>query len=113
EYYGNRALALFILEANGLRGKTIKPGQKVRIPTAFHYRMKRGETLEAIAARFLEDKRRAPFLALWSGLPRGDHGHEGADVLVPFQFVHRAAAPESLATVARSFYGDPGQARLL
>jgi LysM repeat protein len=113
EYYGNRALALFILEANGLRGRPIRPGQKVRIPTAFHYRMRRGETLEVVAARFLDDRRRAPFLAQWSGLARGDRGREGADLLVPFQFVHRAAAPESLSAIAKSFYGDPGQAKLL
>ncbi len=119
EYYGNRALALFILEANGVAPsaggprRAFHPGQRVRIPTAFHYRMKRGETLEKVAARFLDDKRRAPFLARWSGLAATDKGHEGADLLVPFQLVHRAAAPESMAALARSFYGDASQARLL
>jgi hypothetical protein len=114
EYYGNRSLALFILEANGLpRGRGLKAGQKVRIPTAFRYRLKRGETLELIAARFLEDKRRAPYLAQWSGLPRGDKGREGEEVVVPFQLVHKAPAPESLQSLARNYYGDAGQAKLL
>lgn len=114
EYYGNRSLALFILEANGLpRGRALKAGQKVRIPTAFRYRLRRGETLEMIAARFLDDKRRAPFLAQWSGLPRGEKGREGQDVVVPFQLVHKAPAPESLQALARNYYGDPGQAKLL
>jgi hypothetical protein len=114
EYYGNRSLAQFILEAPALpRGRALKAGQRVRIPTAFRYRLKHGETLELIAQRFLDDKRRAPFLAQWSGLARGDKGREGEEVLVPFQFVHRAGAPESLQAIARGYYGDPGQSRLL
>jgi LysM repeat protein len=121
EYYGNRALALFVLEANGIgnaqnpsaRSLKFRPGQKVRIPTAFRYRLKKGETLEKIAARFLDDKRRAPFLAQWSGLRDPEKVHEGTDVLVPFQFVHRAEAPESMAAVAKSFYGDASQSKLL
>lgn len=113
-YYGNRSLATFILEANGLRrpGRLVA-GQRVRVPTAFRYRMQRGETLEAVAARFLDDPRRAPFIAGWSGLARGERGREGLELLLPFQFVHRARAPESLASVAKAFYDDPGQARML
>ena len=114
EYYGNRALSYFIVETNGIgRSERLTPGRAVRIPTAFHYRMKRGDTLEALAARLLDDKRRAPFLAQWSGLGRGDKGHEGTDLLVAFQFVHKATAPESVASIARAFYGDAGQARSL
>ena len=114
DYYGNRALARFIVEANGLRpNDPLRAGQVVRIPTAFHYRIKRHETLEAVAKRFLDDRRRAPFLAQWSNLPRGERPREGSDLLVAFQFVHRAAAPESVASIARAFYGDPAQARML
>ncbi len=114
DYYGNRSLALFITEGNGLAaGVRLRPGQKVRIPTAFHYRVHRGDTLEALAQRFLDDKRRALFLAQLSGLKGVDRVREGQDLLVPFQHVHRAEAPESLASVARAFYGDPGKARLL
>jgi LysM domain len=114
DYYGNRSLALFITEGNGLTaGARLKPGQKVRIPTAFHYRVHRGDTLEALAQRFFDDKRRAPFLAQLCGLKSVDRLREGQDLLVPFQHVHRAEAPESLASVARAFYGDAGKARLL
>jgi len=50
DYYGNRSQAIFILETNGLeRDKPLRTGQKVRIPTAFRYRVKRGETLEGLA----------------------------------------------------------------
>ncbi|HZS35657.1 MAG TPA: LysM peptidoglycan-binding domain-containing protein [Polyangia bacterium] len=114
DYYGNRSLALFISEGNGLQHDAkLKPGQKIHIPTAFHYRVKRGDTLEALAQKFCDDKRRAPFLAQFSGIKSTDKLREGQDLLIPFQHVHHADAPESLASVARAFYGDPGKAKLL
>ena len=114
DYYGNRSQALFILESNGLEhDKPLKPGQKVRIPTAFHYRVHKGDTLEGLGQKFLDDKRRAPFLAAFSGLRPSDKLREGQDLLVPFQHVHRTEVPESLQSVARAFYGDASKAKLL
>lgn len=114
DYYGNRSQALFILETNGLqRDQAIRPGQLVRIPTAFHYRARRGDTFLLLAKRFLDDRRRAPFLAELNGMRAGDKLHEGVDLLIPFQHVHRAAAPESLQSVARLFYGDSAKAKML
>jgi len=114
DYYGNRSQAIFILETNGLeRDKPLRPGQRVRIPTAFHYRVHKGDTLEALSQKFLDDRRRAPFLAAFSGLRPADKLREGQDLLVPFQHVHRTEVPESLQSVARSFYGDTSKAKLL
>jgi LysM repeat protein len=114
DYYGNRSQAIFILETNGLeRDKPVRPGQKVRIPTAFHYRVHKGDTLEGLAGKFLDDKRRSPFLAAFSGLRPTDKLREGQDLLIPFQHVHRTEVPESLQSVARSFYGDASKAKLL
>lgn len=114
DYYGNRSQAIFILETNGLeRDKPLRPGQKVRIPTAFHYRVHKGDTLEGLSQKFLDDKRRSPFLAAFSGLRPTDKLREGQDLLIPFQHVHRTEVPESLQSVARSFYGDASKAKLL
>jgi LysM repeat protein len=114
DYYGNRSQALFILETNGLeRDKPLKPGQKVRIPTSFHYRVHKGDTLEGLAGKFLDDKRRAPFLAAFSNMRSTDKLREGQDLLIPFQHVHRTEVPESLQSVARTFYGDASKWKLL
>jgi LysM repeat protein len=114
DYYGNRSQAVFILESNGLeRDKPLKPGQKVRIPTAYRYKVHRGDTLEGLAQKFLDDKRRAPFLAAFSGMRGNDKLREGQDLLVPFQHVHRTEVPESLQSVARTFYGDASKSKLL
>jgi LysM repeat protein len=114
DYYGNRSLAHIVLEVNGLeRGARLRPGTKLRIPTAFRYRVKRGETLEGLAQRFCEDRRRAPVLAQILGLRPGDKLREGQELMVPFNVPHRTDKPESLASIAREFYGDPGKAKLL
>jgi LysM repeat protein len=114
DYYGNRSLALIVLEANGVeRGAHLRPGQKLRIPTAFRYRVKKGDTLESLAQRFCEDKRRAPLLAQIAGLHANDKLREGQEIVVPFEITHHADAPESLSSVARTFYGDASRGRLL
>jgi LysM repeat protein len=114
DYYGNRSLASFISEGNNLpRDAKLKAGQKVRIPTAFHYRVRRGDTLEGLGGKFLDDKRRGVLLAWFNPLKGNDKLREGQDLIIPFQHIHHAEAPESLTSVARNFYGDPGKAKLL
>jgi LysM repeat protein len=114
DFYGNRALAIYISEGNGLaRDAKLRAGQRVRVPTASVYKVRRGDTLEALAQRFLDDKRRATILASMCGLKPGDKLREGQDLTIPFQHTHRAEAPESLQSVARTFYGDAGRARML
>jgi len=104
DYYGNRSQAIFVVETNGLeRDKPLKPGQKVRIPTAFRYKVRKGETLEALGVRFLDDKRRSAFLAAFNGMRPTDKLREGQELTVPFQHVHRTEVPESLQSVARAF----------
>jgi|GEM_PF-2576073 len=114
DFYGNRSLALLLAEGNGV-GKDVKlrAGQKVKIPTAVTYKLKRGDTLEALAQRFLEDKRRAPQLAQLNGLKVTDKLKEGQELVIPFQHVHKAEASESLQAVSRAFYGDTSKAKLL
>ncbi len=114
DYYGNRSLSLIVLAANGLdRTAKLRSGQKLRIPTAFRYRIKKGDTLEALAQRFCDDKRRAPMLAQIAGIKIADKLREGQELLIPFNVTHKADAPESLQSVARTFYGDPSRGKFL
>ena len=75
--------------------------------------MKKGETLESLAQRFCEDKRRAPVLAQIIGLKPGEKVREGQEIVMPFEVQHRAEAPEAMSSVARTFYGDANKAKLL
>ena len=114
DYYGNRSLALYVLEGNGLtKGSPIKAGQQLHIPTAFHYRLHKGDTLDGLSKRFLDTPRRAPFLAAMNNIKVSDRLHEGQELTIPFQFVHRPTAPESLQSIAQAFYGDSSRAKFL
>ena len=113
-YYGNRSLALLVLEANHLaRGAHLRPGQKLAIPAQSHVRVKRGQTLGEIAKRTLGDARRAEWLAEWNGFSPSQKPRDDAELKVPYQIVHTAGAPESLSSVARMFFSDPSQAKML
>jgi hypothetical protein len=113
-YYGNRARALFIREANHLRpSQRLRAGVQVKIPTAFKVKVRRGDTLERLARRYLDDSRRAHFLGEWNGVKPGERLRDGVELKVPFHLTHLASAPESLATLALAFYGDAGQGKLL
>lgn len=113
-YYGNRAHAIFIREANHLGSSgRLQEGQTVRIPGAFRIHVKKGDTLEKLALRFLDDTRRARFLGEWNGLKLSDILPEGAELKVPFHLTHRAEAPEAFKMLAKLFYNDAEQGRLL
>lgn len=114
EYYGNRARAQFITEFNSLPpGARLKAGQLLRVPTSYKYRLNQGETLLDLAQRLLGDRRRAPLLAQLSGLLPSDKIGPGTEIQLPFHFVHIVKPHETLASIARTYYGDPTQAKLI
>src|SRR5262249_37714663 len=113
-FYGNRAQAVFIREANHLGPlDRLHEGQTLRVPGAFKIKVKKGDTLEALSRRFLDDARRAWYLGLLNGLKVNDVLREGIEIRVPTNLTHRAGAPESLPTLARDFYSDSQQSKML
>jgi hypothetical protein len=114
EYYGNRQNAVYLMAANNFtHTRALRAGTHLKIPTAWHYRLRRSETLAEIAELYLGDKRRAAFLAEFSGLPPGEEPRPGQDLLIPFHLLHQAQAPETLGMVAAALYGDSRRAELL
>ena len=111
EYYGNRTNAVYIMAANSFtHPRPLRPGQRLKIPTAWRYKLKKGETLGQVAELYVGDKRRAQFLADFSGYARADVVRPGQEVVIPFHLTHQAQAPETLAMVAGAlatfFRGD-------
>ncbi len=114
EYYGNRARAQFITEFNGLpRNVQLHAGQMVKIPTSYRYRLNVGDSLPDLALRLVGDRRRGPLLLQLNGLRAVDRLPPGTELQVPFQFIHIMRPGETLVSVAKTYYGDPGQAKLL
>jgi LysM repeat protein len=113
EYYGDRAHATFIIAENKLKNGRIQPNTRLRIPVTKEITTPKGETFSTLAATYLGDERRAPFLADFNNLPLDDSLATGTAITIPFHIAHTADATESLASIASHFYGDSKQADLL
>ena len=114
EYYGDRNLAVFIMAANAMEHpRRLRPGEKLTIPTSLSVYAVAGDTLEALAERYLGDARRAPFLAEFNALEAGITLAEGQAVTIPFHITHTARTRESLRQLAANFYGTTNRWKLL
>lgn len=114
EYYGNRKFAVFIMVANEMtRPRNLAPGERLKIPTSFKVYAVAGESMKGLAGRYLDDERRATFLAEFNKLPVDVSLAEGQEVTIPFHIKHVAQSQESLKLLAATYYGNAGRAKLL
>jgi LysM repeat protein len=114
EYYGNRQNAVYIMAANNMtHARALRQGKPLKIPTAWKYKLKKGETLEHVAELYLGDKRRGPFLAEFSGYATAEGVRPGQDLVIPLHLTHQAQAPETLGMVAAALLGDSKKGELL
>lgn len=114
EYYGDRARSVFLIVENKLpRARPLKPGERLRIPVSRELTTAPGDTFESVAAAYLGSARRGVFLADFNGVASDTSLPAGTLLTVPFTIVHTATAAESLADVARVYFGDSKNAELL
>lgn len=116
EFYGDRAYAELVLAANKLpHPHPLRPGERIKVPVTRRIVTVKGDSLDSLAATYLGDARRAPFLAEFNGMAIDDAPHlpVGVELAIPIQVPHTAAANESLANIATLYYGDAKQAALI
>lgn len=114
EFYGDRADAVFIVAENKLQHpRPLVPGERLKIPVTREIATAKGEDFPALASTYLGDARRAPYLAEFNSLSPEDSLPTGTTLTIPFHVTHVAAGPESLASIAASYFGDPKQAEML
>jgi serine/threonine-protein kinase len=113
-YYADPQYAVFIMAANGiLHPRPLRAGEVLNIPTVWTYRAQEGDTLAELARRYLDDERRAPFLAAFNHMGEGDALAPGQELTIPFHAVHTAQGSETLRDIALAYYGDGARADLL
>jgi serine/threonine-protein kinase len=113
-YYADPQYAVFIMAANGwTHPRALKAGETLLIPTVWTYRAQEGDTLAMLARRYLEDDRRARFLADFNHIAVEAPLAPGQELTIPFHAVHTAQGSESLKDIALAYYGDGSSAELL
>lgn len=114
EFYGDRGKAMFIAAENKLtRPRPLRPGERLRVPVSREITTSPGDTFESLAMTYLGAARRGAFLAEWSGLPQDDSLPAGTPITIPFTIAYTAQTAESLAEIARIYFGDARQAEML
>jgi LysM repeat protein len=114
EYYGDRRHAIFLMVANGMEHpRPLKKGEKLKVPVSRDVTAAVGDTLGSLAATYLGDERRAPFLGEFNSMAPDESIAAGQTLSVPFHVTHRAAGHESLADIAAAYFADPRQGALL
>jgi LysM repeat protein len=114
EYYGDRNHMIFIMVANGMQHpRALTPAEKLKIPVSREITADVGDSFETLAAAYLGDKRRGPFLAEFNGMAADETLAAGTVVSIPFHVVHTAAADESVNNIAAAYFGDTKNGGLL
>jgi LysM repeat protein len=114
ELYGDRAEATWIASENKLKkGKQVHAGDRIKVPVTREIVTSRGDTFESLAAAYLGDASRAPYLAEANSMSIEDGLATGTTVTIPLHVTHVASATETLASVAQLYLGDGKQAALL
>jgi hypothetical protein len=105
-YYGSRAYAQLLQLANGLPSERLDAGDHIRIPTAWHYTVRKTTTLKGLATRFLGDARRWPALAMINQLRRKrKRVRAGTRLEIPFVLPYTVSASDTFAELSQRFYG--------
>jgi serine/threonine-protein kinase len=113
-YYADPQYAVFIMAANGwTHPRPLRAGEVLLIPTVWTYYAQEGDSLGSLARRYLDDERRARFLADFNRVGADAPLAPGQELTVPFHAVHIAEGAESLKDIALAYYGDGGRAELL
>jgi hypothetical protein len=114
EYYGDRNDAVFIMVENKiLHPRPLKAGERIKIPVSRDVTTSPGDSFETLAATYLGDARRGPFLAEFNGMSSAEGLAGGATLSIPFHVTHTAAAEESIASIAAAYFGDSKNADML
>ena len=111
--YGSAWKWVYIAEANKLPGSSVRPGRRLKLPTARPYVVRHGDSLAGLAQRFLGSSDRYLFLAKLNGIADPRSLAPGSRILIPAVLRHQVLRGESLTGLARRFYRTRRAAKLL
>jgi len=115
EFYGDHArTSAFIVDENKWKTfRKLNPGERIRVPITREITTAKGDTLPALATKYLGDASRAQFIAQLNNLKVTDIPAAGVTLRLPFRVTHVAQTTESLAAISQFYFGDAKQVELL
>jgi LysM repeat protein len=114
EYYGDRTKTIFLKVENKIeRVRTLRPGERLRIPINREITTAPGDTFETLAGTYLGNARRGVFLAEFNHMSPEDRLPAGTQLQVPFTVTHTTDGRESLASIATTYLHDSKRGELL
>ncbi len=115
-YYGDPRREQVLVAENGLEargGSPVVVGMRLVVPHVRYHVVRRGESWRSLAERFYGLPERAFLLARANDASPRQNPDEGAEILVPYPLRHVAEQSETLTSVAKLYYGDRREAKLL
>ncbi|HXV76054.1 MAG TPA: LysM domain-containing protein, partial [Candidatus Polarisedimenticolaceae bacterium] len=113
-FYGDYELAGLLLEYNGRRGSTvIHVDEQLAIPICPEHRVRAGDTWSVLAARHLGRPDGWAAVALLNEMLPEKPLAIGSTIVFPVVMPYELRRGESLAALARRFYGDSDRAEVL
>jgi hypothetical protein len=113
-YYGKRIYAPLIRLANELAPtRKLQAGERIRIPTAWVYTVRRRTTIQRVAGTLLGDKRRWPALSLANKVGRRKRLKAGTKLVIPYRLRYTAVAGDTFDDLSKRYFGEKKYAKLL
>lgn len=115
DYYGTKVPTPILAQVNGLEPKAkLEVASRLRVPTAWLYRVPRTTSLRALAKRLLGDPRRYVALQTFNrALRHRMRVKAGTQLLVPFTLSHTVSSKDTFIGLARRYYGVGKRAKLI
>jgi LysM domain-containing protein len=111
--YGKIQYEKILVAANALDaqgGSPIVAGQRLEIPALDHYRIKAGDTWDALAKQLLGDTERNVVLAQANDTMPWIAPAEGAEIIVPYNLRYIATQADTIVTITQKFTGEKEKA---
>ncbi|MFT3697676.1 MAG: LysM peptidoglycan-binding domain-containing protein [Kofleriaceae bacterium] len=111
EFYGDHArTSLFIVDENKWKTyKKLNPGEKIRVPITREITTAAGDSLPALAQKYLGDANRASFIAQYNNIAPTLIPASGVVLKLPLVVTHVAQTTESITAISNFYFGDAKQ----
>jgi LysM repeat protein len=104
-HYGKTKKYVYLTAANNIANPNrIPKGKALWIPTTWKYRIKRGDSIAKIAAKYLKKSNRGNFLLWLNDIKNPRDLKVGSFITIPFLLKHQTQQGQSMIDIARRYY---------